>query len=128
MKLVTSIYTLSEIESLKDYIDYALVSVPHLSVYYKDIDIKDAVRLLKKYNKNIILNINRIMHPADINKVVELYNEYLNDKDILFLISDLGALNEAIKLGIENRIIYNPETMITNNLDYSEYKSLGALS
>lgn len=128
MKLVTSIYTLGEIVILKDYIDYALVQVPHLSVYYKDIDVKVAVYLLHKYKKNIILNINRIMHPSDIEKVKELYKEYLDDKEVLFLISDLGCYNEAIKLGIENRIIYNPETMITNYLDYSEYKSLGALS
>ena len=127
MRLVTSVYTIEEIESLMDYIDYALVAVPHLSVYYKDIDVKKAVDLLNKYNKNIILNINRIMHPSDIEKVISVYKEYLNT-NILFYISDLGALNEAIKLGIENRIIYNPETMITNYLDFNEYSSLGVLS
>ncbi|MCR5646752.1 MAG: U32 family peptidase [Acholeplasmatales bacterium] len=128
MRLVTSIYTLGEIVILKDYIDYALVSVPHLSVYYKDINVKVAVYLLHKYKKHVVLNINRIMHPSDIEKVKELYNEYLEDKEVLFLVSDLGAYNEAIKLGIQNRIIYNPETMITNYLDLLEYSSLGALS
>ncbi len=127
MRLVTSIYTIEDIENMHDYIDYALVAVPHLSVYYKDIDVKKAVDLLNKYNKNIILNINRIMHPSDIEKVISVYKEYLNT-NILFYISDLGALNEAIKLGIEKRIIYNPETMITNYLDFNEYSSLGVLS
>ena len=127
MRLVTSVYTIEEIESLMDYIDYALVAVPHLSIYYKEIDVKKAVVLLKENNKNIILNINRIMHPSDIEKVINVYKEYLNT-NILFYISDLGALNEAIKLGIENRIIYNPETMITNYLDFNEYSSLGVLS
>ncbi len=132
MRLVTSIYKIEEIEILKDYLDYALVSVPHLSIYYKDINIKHAVNLLHTYKKNIILNINRIMHPSDIEKVKELYKEYLND-DVLFLVSDLGALYEAMKLGIENRIIYNPETMVTNYLDFNEYslfnpKSIGVSS
>ena len=67
------------------------------------------------------------MHPSDIEKVINVYKEYLNS-DVLFLVSDLGALNEGIKLGIENRIIYNPETMITNYLDFNEYSSLGVLS
>ena len=127
MRLVTSIYTIEDIENMHDFIDYALVAVPHLSVYYKDIDVKKAVDLLNKYNKNIILNINRIMHPSDIEKVISVYKEYLNT-NILFYISDLGALNEGIKLGIEKRIIYNPETMITNYLDFNEYSSLGVLS
>ena len=128
MKLVTSVYTLGEIVMIHDYIDYALVAVPHLSIYYKDINVKVAVNLLHDYKKNIILNINRIMHPSDIEKVKELYNQYLEDKDVLFLVSDLGAYNEAIKLGIQNRIIYNPETMITNYLDLNEYSNLGCLS
>ena len=127
MRLVTSIYTIEDIENMHDYIDYALVAVPHLSIYYKEIDVKKAVVLLKENNKNIILNINRIMHPSDIEKVINVYKEYLNS-DVLFLVSDLGALNEGIKLGIENRIIYNPETMITNYLDFNEYSSLGVLS
>lgn len=125
MKLVTSIYEINEIEELKDYIEYALVAVPHLSVYYKDIDIDKAIQLLNKYNKKIILNINRIMHPSDIDMVINIYKKYLNT-DIMFYIADLGAYNEAINLKIENRIIYNPETMITNYLDLNEYASLGA--
>ena len=113
MRLVTSIYTIEDIENMHDYIDYALVAVPHLSVYYKDIDVKKAVDLLNKYKKNIILNINRIMHPSDIEKVISVYKEYLNT-NILFYISDLGALNEAIKLGIKNK----------NDKHYDEYKKL----
>ena len=124
MKLVTSVYTLDQIEYLKESIDYALVAVPHMSVNYQDIDIDKAISLLKSYNKGIILNLNRIMHPNDLANVKSLMEKYKNE-DLLFYVSDLGAVSIAKKLEIANRVIYNPETMITNYLDLNEYYSLG---
>ncbi|MCR5113934.1 MAG: U32 family peptidase [Acholeplasmatales bacterium] len=124
MKLVTSVYTMDEIEYLKDSIDYALVAVPHMAVNYKDIDIDKAIALLKSLNKGIILNINRIMHPSDLSSVEAIMTKY-KDLDLMFYVSDLGAVAIARKLGIVNKVIYNPETMITNYLDLNEYYSLG---
>lgn len=123
LRLVTSLYNLNQIEYLLDLIDYALVNVPKLSIHYENINIDDAINLLKKNNKGIILNINRIMHDSDLDLVDSLFNKYLNDNEILFQIADLGVLNIAKKLKIENRIIYNPETMVTNYLDLEIYNS-----
>ena len=124
MELVTSIYTLDELMLLKDKLDYALIHIPFYSVNYKNIDIDKALDYCNKNNIKPILSLNRIFHPRDLDYVNELISKYKND-NILFYIADLGALNLFIKNNIISKVIYNPETMITNYLDMNEYYSLG---
>ena len=124
MNLVTSIYTLDELKRLKDKLDYALIHIPFYSVNYKDIDIDMALDYCKKNKIKPILSLNRIFHPGNLDGVAEIINKYKNT-DCMFYIADLGALNLFIKAEIISRVIYNPETMITNFLDMNEYSSLG---
>jgi len=123
MNLVTSIYKIEDINLLKDYLDYALINVPKYSINYKDIDVDKAVKLCDENNIKVILSINRIMHPGDLNNVEELINKY-KDKDVLFYIADLGVLNILKKYDLLNKVIYNPETMITNYLDLKLYNDM----
>ncbi|MCR5350679.1 MAG: U32 family peptidase [Acholeplasmatales bacterium] len=124
MKLLTSIYTIDEIENLIDSIDYALINVPKLSISYKDIDLDKAILFLKKNNKGIVLSINKIMHPADVLPLEKFILKY-KDSEVLFYTADFGSLALFIKYNIINRVIYNPETMVTNYLDLGEFYSLG---
>lgn len=124
MDLVTSIYTLDELKNLGNKLDYALIHIPFLSINYKNINVKEALDYCFNNNIKPILSLNRIFHPSDLDKVNELIDEY-KDYDILFYIADLGALNLFIKNHVENKVIYNPETMITNYLDMNEYYQLG---
>lgn len=123
MNLVTSIYKIEDINLLKDYLDYALINVPKYSINYKDIDVDKAVKLCDENNIKVILSINRIMHPGDLNNVEELINKY-KDKEVLFYIADLGVLNILKKYDLLNKVIYNPETMITNYLDLKLYNDM----
>ena len=123
MNLVTSIYKIEDINLLKDYLDYALINVPKYSINYKDIDVDKAVKLCDENNIKVILSINRIMHPGDLNYVEKLINKY-TDKDVLFYIADLGVLNILKKYDLLNKVIYNPETMITNYLDLKLYNDM----
>jgi len=124
MKLLTSIYTIEELNKLIDSIDYALINVPKYSLIYKDIDIDLAISILSKNNKGIVLSINKIMQPFDILEIDKFIDKY-KDLNLLFYVSDLGVINLFIKKNIINKVIYNPETMITNYLDLKEYYSLG---
>ena len=124
MELVTSIYNLCELEILKDKLDCALIHVPFLSINYQNIDVDKALDYCIKNNIKPILSLNRIFHPKDLGSVNELINKY-KDTNCMFYIADLGALNLFIKANLVNRVIYNPETMITNYLDMNEYYSFG---
>ena len=124
MNLVTSIYTLDELKKLNDKLDYALIHIPNLSVNYKNIDINEALDYCNNHNIKPILSLNRIFHPKDLDEVTKIIDEYKNT-NAMFYIADLGALNLFLENGIINRVIYNPETMITNYLDMNEYHSFG---
>ncbi len=128
MNLVTSIYTQNELELLGDKLDYALIHIPHYSINYKDINIDEALDYCFKNMIKPILSLNRIFHPADLEGIRNIISKYKDNNDILFYIADLGALNLFIKEGIISRVIYNPETMITNYLDMNEYYSFGVNS
>ncbi len=63
------------------------------------------------------------MHPGDLKNVEELINKYKNN-DVLFYIADLGVLNILKKYDLLDKVIYNPETMITNYLDLKLYSDM----
>lgn len=121
MRLVTSIYEKNDIDNLDSLIDYALINVPHLSINFKDINLDELVSYAKSKKLNIILSINRIMHPGDLKNVEALVDKY---NDLLFLASDIGVLNIFKEKNMIEKLIYNPETMITNYLDLGLYNDM----
>lgn len=51
---------------------------------------------------------------------------YLKDIDVDGIyFTDMGVFYEAEKLGLQNKLIYNPDTIITNHLDVNAYLALG---
>ena len=124
MKLLTSIYTIEELNNLIDSLDYALINVPNLSINYEEIDIDLAIDILNKNNKGIVLSINKIMHPSNIKPLDDFIKKY-KDLNVLFYTADFGSLDLFMKYNIISKVIYNPETMVTNYLDLNEFYSLG---
>ena len=124
MRLITSIYTKEQLNHLKDYLDYALLESKEASLNYKDLDLMDAIGFCKNNSIGIVLSMDKIYQPKTINTAKEFLEKY---KDLCnyFYVTDLGVCNLAIKLGIANKIIFDPKTMITNSLDFSIYASYG---
>lgn len=92
--------------------------------YFQKEEIKKAIVLAKKVNKEIFLLINSIMHcekEAEISKFIDCFK----DEDVKFIFQDLGIFNILMKKGIIYKGIYNPLTMITNAFDMHEYTILG---
>lgn len=124
MRLITSIYTKEQLNHLKDYLDYALLESKEASLNYKDLDLMDAIGFCRNNSIGIVLSMDKIYQPKTINTAKEFLEKY---KDLCnyFYVTDLGVCNLAIKLGIANKIIFDPKTMITNSLDFSIYASYG---
>ena len=118
MEIISTAYNNDELNKIINYADGFILMIKPYSVAYKDINLDEAIKLLKANNKKIILGINKIFHPFEIDEIKGFINKYKND-DIYYYISDLGIANILIDLGLNNKIIYNPETMITNYLDLS---------
>lgn len=88
-----------------------------------DEELKNVVDYVHKNNKKAFVNVNQIFHNEDILNL-EDYLKFLKDIKVDYIVfSDLGVLNVARKLNMENILIYNPDTLLTNYLDINLYKS-----
>ncbi len=121
MKLISSIYNDLELKLNINYLDGAILMVPYLALNYdkeNNLNVDEAIKLLNDSNKIVILGINKIFKPSEIDMAKEFINKY-KDLNLYFYTADMGINNILIELGMSNKIIYNPETMITNYLDLS---------
>ena len=122
MELLSVIYNDNEIDNLINYADGFILMIKPFSICYGDIDLDKAITKLRNNNKKIILGLNKIYHPFDIESLNNLLDKY-QASDIYYYFSDLGAINIAMNKNLNDKIIYNPETMITNYLDLSILQS-----
>ena len=120
MKLISGIYNQKQLNKYLDFIDGAILMVPHFSLVYEDLDVDKAISLLRKNNKTIILSMNKIFTEDEIDEAYKFLDKY-KDEDVLFYVADLGLIKYAKDNNILGKLIYNPETMITNYLDLSVY-------
>lgn len=124
MRLITSIYTNKQLNTLAKYLDYALLEIEGTSLNYKDLDLDLAIDFCKENSIGIILSMDKIFLPNEI-EIADKYLKQYKDKVDYFYATDLGVCNLAIEYGIENKIIFDPKTMITNSFDYEIYSSYG---
>ena len=123
MKLTASIYNLKQLNKLIEYIDAAVIYTKEVSLYYEDIDLDKAISLCVNNNVTPIIAINKMLYSADLSLIEEFINKYKSSSK--FLATDIAVYSIAKRLNCVDRIIYDPQTMITNYLDLLEYSSLG---
>lgn len=122
MKIVSGIYNLKQLNKCINYIDGAILNNKDTSLIYEDLDLDKAILLCKNNNVLPIIAINKMLYPNDLEFIKEFMNKY---KDNLFLATDIAVYMIALELNIVDRVIFDPQTMITNQLDLNEYSSLG---
>lgn len=124
MKIVCSIYQIEQLHRLKDTIDYAILMVPNISLNYMDLDIDLAISYCLDNHIGIILAIDKLYLPKEIDLISKFIDKYQNLCDY-FYITDLGIGNLMITKKCQNKVIFDPKTMICNSLDLNIYNSLG---
>ena len=110
--LPTSMASLIEIEADAFIIgeaEYAL----RLPNYFSHDEVIDAIKHIKRKHKKIYLAINKIIHEYELEKFESYINEMLHDIDG-FIFGDLSVYQMAKRLGVVNKLIYHPETYVTN--------------
>ncbi len=80
-------------------------------------EILEANNLIKSLNKEIYIVINMIVHNKDLKSIKDFLNmtKEFDVDGIIF--GDLGVYQLAKKIGIEDKLIYSPETLNTNYYD-----------
>lgn len=100
----------------------------YIAYYPKDLSINVNFDVIEYNNKTIIV-LNRVYHDMDLANL-DLFLSSLVDKDFFGIIfSDLAVYEIALRYNLTNKLIYDPNTLITNYEDFnfwSEFNILGA--
>lgn len=123
MNIVASIYDISQIEKLNNLATHVLIPVQDFQSS-KGLNLLDSIALCKTYGLKPILKMDGMIHEYMLEKFKNLILEY-KSFDCLFYITDLGAAKILIDLGLVERTIFNPNTLITNYLDAKLYANYG---
>ena len=92
---------------------------------FSELEIKEAIDIIKSMDKEVIISMNLIIHNSDIEQVSE-YLETLKVQNVDGIIfGDLGLYNIAKRKQMEHLLIYNPETLNTNFYDKTFWAKKG---
>lgn len=123
MNFVASIYDNTQIEKLNNLVTHVLIPVPSFQSS-TGVDVIEAINLCESINIKPILKLDSMIHEYMLDDFKEVILKY-KDSNVLFYITDLGAAKILIDLGLVNRTIFNPHTLITNHLDAKIYSDFG---
>lgn len=124
MKITICVYNIFQLNKFLNYGDAFVLNFKDTSLIYEDLNLDEAIDICLKNNKLPIIAMNKMPHPKDIILFEKIINKYKN-LDVRFLMTEIGACNLAIKNNCVNKVIFDPQTMITNTYDLIEYQSIG---
>lgn len=96
----------------------AFSALPSFS-YEEIIDIRN------KYNIKLAVNMNALFSESDIEEKENIMLKLLDNGIDYIVFSDFGLLNVAKKHNYENKMIYDPITLLTNSLEAKVLKETG---
>lgn len=79
---------------------------------------------LNNLNNDIYLNITKMFEDEEIKRLNRYIKKINLEKVKGIIIGDIGLYYLFKKLGYENKLIYYPDTLLTNYIDFSLYKEL----
>ena len=129
MELISCLYDLNSYNKIKPYCDGIVVYSSDFSSFFMNGLKLDEIKELIKINQNekkIFINVEFMLENEEIDNITNFIKEF-KDENVYFIYSDLGIFQIMREFGIENRGIYNPNTLITNNFDMNFYTNLNAL-
>lgn len=116
MKLVCSLSSLTLLDKVSSYVDGILVE--------DEEDIIQKINTIDSYGLVSIYKLNEMVFPLEI----EAYRKKIlltKATNCLYYITDLGLAHILKELGLMDRTIFDPITMITNSLDAKEFMDYG---
>ena len=130
---ITTIHSIDSLEKLKRAkADAVIIGVEHYSIRSSITVKKEDLQLWKKKCKKLglklYINFLRLCMDEDLSGVREYFSIFKElDVDGIYY-ADEGLYFEAKQLGIEFKLIYQPETLVASSADVDFYMSLGVQS
>lgn len=90
--------------------DFAL----RLPVYFTREEMIEAIHLIKAQNQQVFIAVNKLIHEDELQKVESYLKEMSQYPVDGFVFGDLSVYQMAKRLGVTSKLVYNPETYVTN--------------
>ncbi|MDQ0359845.1 peptidase U32 family protein [Breznakia pachnodae] len=130
INLITSPYQLEDITKLKAVgITSVIVGTEAFSVRspsaFNNEQLQECRTLCTSNHMQMYVSVNRFFMEDDLIALRE-HLQYLKELDVDGIyFTDMGVFYEAKQLGLESKLIYNPDTILTNSADIQAYLDLG---
>ncbi len=127
--LIVSLSDKNNLNSLKNLVDGVVVYLNDFSSFYnKSFTVDEILEIYEiRDNLKIFLDLTIMMENKDIERLNLLLDKLAN-KDFYFIYSDLGVYEALRERGLENKGIYNSQTLCTNQYDQEFYLKQNMLS
>jgi putative protease len=129
MKKLVTLFKIESISLLSPFVDGFILGQNGVSTRltrsFSNAEIIEASNQMKALNKGCFVIMNRILHDSDANRYKTFIEAVDSEAITGYIVGDIGALSIGKSLGISHKMIYNPETLITNVFDAHFYHNLG---
>lgn len=133
MELIVTLSDIKNIEKLnkinvKNIIVTSLKFGDRANNFFSEDEIKNVINKSNKYNINVYLNMNVMVHEFELNDL-NVYLSKIQNLDLKGIyFNDLAILELSKQYNLLDKMIYNPDTLMTNSNDINYYLNYGLKS
>ena len=121
MKKLITLYDLNQMKNLSAYVDGFLIGHDRfgtrLTNSFSIPDLKMGIKNAKFLRKEVFLLCNQMFTDEQLDALEVFLKEINLEKVDGVIVADLGAMERIKVLGYVSKVIYNPETLLTNTYD-----------
>jgi len=129
MKLITTIYDKRRMNDFLNYADGIVLGSDifscRLNKSFSVSEINDFIHDLTLRGKEIFLLVNPLVTDCEMEIIKASLADVLVTLVTGIIVSDLGFIKMFAEMGYLNKIIYNPNTLLTNSFDFNYYSDSG---
>lgn len=123
MKILTTLYEIKSMDELAPLTDGFIIGNhdfgARLTHSFTTSEINLAIMKAKTLNKEIFLQANQMLD----DHLIDGFDQFLNELDVDqltgIIVADIGAVMLLKSKGLSHKVIYNPETLLTNSYDFN---------
>ncbi len=127
MKILTNLHDISKLNQVLKVSDGILLGNQMFSKTITHDFLEDTYEIIKKTHqdkKEVFILLNRIFTDDELINVEAYIKELPVDLINGFIGADLGLIFVLEKLNLSHKFVYNPETLLTNDVDFNDLSTL----
>jgi len=126
MKFITTLHKYENLDSILEVADGIILGQAQfaktLTNDFKSLT-NDIIHKVHHCQKEVFLLLNKIFTDKELKLVKDYLKGLPVDKITGFIGADIGLLSVMDELGLTDKFVYNPETLLTNDVDFNDLSS-----